>query len=53
LPIIYYNGANKGCDIVVGILLGVILATLFNSIKEYGIRRLILFPETVEVRRVF
>jgi len=53
LPITFYALQGKGYDLVVGIILGALLLQIANDIQKYGFKRLIFFPENVEVRTIF
>jgi hypothetical protein len=53
LPTTLYFSSGLGQDLVLGAIIGALLLSIFNGIKKYGIKRLIFFPENVEVRTIF
>jgi len=53
LPISYLLLKDLELDLLVGIILGALLMSIINDVNKYGLRRLIFFPENVEVRTIF
>ena len=44
---------DMGCDVAAGVVLGVLLTLIAQDVKKYGIKRMLFFPERLEVRQVF
>lgn len=53
MPCLYGWFKDYDCDLVLGIVLGMILMLIVQDVKQYGVKRLVFFPETVEVRHIF
>ena len=53
MPLCFLYGKDLGCDILVGIVIGMFLTLIIQDIQKYGVSRLLFFPEVLEVRRVF